>query len=107
MMDPIVVSMFANVCLAYIDMQVRLRLKSPFAKYLQSYVSGHSIGVHRISWESLRKWSGSRGRERDFKRRALPLALRELEEWGVIKNWEIGDKVVAWVRIPHAKSKKK
>ncbi|WP_449106298.1 plasmid replication initiator TrfA [Pseudomonas mohnii] len=107
MMDPVVVSLFANGYLAFIDMEVRLRLKSPLAKYLQNYISGHSIGVHRVAWESLRKWSGSRGRARDFKTRALPPALRELEGVGVIEQWCIRDEVVNWTRIAHAKSKRR
>ncbi|MGO3030627.1 plasmid replication initiator TrfA [Pseudomonas helleri] len=107
MMDPMVVSLFANSYLAFVDMEIRLRLKSPLSKYLQNYISGHSIGVHRVAWESLRKWSGSRGRARDFKTRALPPALRELEGVGVIEQWCIRDEVVNWTRIAHAKSKRR
>lgn len=107
MIDPMVVSLFANSYLAFIDMEIRLRLKSPLAKYLQNYISGHSIGVHRVAWESLRRWSGSRGRARDFKTRALPPALHELEGVGIIERWGIKDEVVSWTRIAHARSKRR
>lgn len=106
-MDPLVVSIFESSYLAFIDMEVRLRLKSPLAKYLQNYVVGHAIGDHRIGLESLRLWSGSRGRVRDFKSRALPPALKELEIAGVIKNWEIDETVVRWTRFAHSKSKRR
>lgn len=107
MMDPLVVSIFESGYLAFIDMEVRLRLKSPLAKYLQNYVVGHAVGDHRIGLESLRLWSGSRGRVRDFKSRALPPALKELEIAGVIQNWEIDETVVRWTRLAHSKSKRR
>ncbi|GAD61345.1 plasmid replication initiator TrfA [Aquipseudomonas alcaligenes] len=106
LMDPVVVSIFASEFLAYIDMGVRLRLKSPLAKYLQNYVCGHKVGPHAISCESLRRWSGSTGRLRDFTSRALPAALDELQTQRLISDWEIGFETVRWLRLPHEKSKK-
>ncbi|QHF04339.1 RepB family plasmid replication initiator protein [Pseudomonas asturiensis] len=106
-MDPEVISLFARSYLAYIDMDVRLRLKSPFAKYLQNYVSGHAVGVHKISWASLMRWSGSVGRPGDFRRRALQPALHELEREGLITEWRVDESVVSWVRLAHARSRKK
>lgn len=105
-MDAEIVSIFANEFLAFIDMDVRMRLKNPLAKYLQNYIAGHKIGEHGIACDKLRVWSGSRGRPRDFSCRALPNALGELEGEGVIKDWLIGDDIVRWVRIPHTKSRR-
>lgn len=105
-MDPVIVTIFASEFLAYIDMDVRFRLKSPLAKYLQNYVCGHKVGPHAIPCESLRRWSGSRGRLRDFTSRALPAALGELEAQRLIRDWEIGLEMVRWTRLPHSKSKK-
>ncbi|WP_296235752.1 replication initiator protein A [uncultured Pseudomonas sp.] len=105
-MDPVIVSIFASQFLTYIDMDVRLRLRSPLAKYLQNYVCGHNVGRHAIPCESLRRWSGSTGRLRDFTNRALPAALGELEAQGLIRNWEIGLEMVRWSRLPHRYSKK-
>lgn len=101
-----IVSIFANEFLAFIDMDVRLRLKSPLAKYLQNYIAGHKVGVHGIGCDKLRVWSGSRGRARDFDCRALPSALGELEGEGVIRDWSIGGGTVRWTRIPHTKSRR-
>ncbi len=106
LMSPAIVSIFASEFLAYIDMDVRFRLKSPLAKYLQNYVCGHKVGPHAISCDSLRRWSGSTGRLRDFTSRALPAALGELKAQALIKDWEIGPETVRWFRLPHAKSKK-
>ncbi|WP_271409137.1 replication initiator protein A [Pseudomonas sp. Q1-7] len=102
-MDPVIISAFINP--AFIDMGVRFRLKSPLAKYLQNYISGHAVGVHRIACEKLRNWSGSQGRLRDFCSR-LRTALGELESEGIIRDWEIEDDVARWTRNPHPKSKK-
>lgn len=92
LMSPAIVSIFASEFLAYIDMDVRFRLKSPLAKYLQNYVCGHKVGPHAISCDSLRRWSGSTGRLRDFTSRALPAALGELKAQALIKDWESGPK---------------
>jgi hypothetical protein len=107
-MDAEIVSIFANAILAYIDMDVRVRLKSPLAKYLQNYIAGHQGQGwrHGIGCDKLRVWSGSRGRPRDFNCRALPNALGELEHEGVIKDWSIGEDTVRWTRIPHTKSRR-
>ncbi|MGE8325469.1 plasmid replication initiator TrfA [Pseudomonas urmiensis] len=105
-MDTEIVSIFANEFLAFIDMDVRVRLKSPLAKYLQNYIAGHQVGGHGIGCDKLRVWSGSRGRPRDFNCRALPNALGELEDEGVIRDWSIGEDTVRWTRIPHTKSRR-
>lgn len=105
-MDTEIVSIFSNEFLAFIDMDVRVRLKSPLAKYLQNYIAGHQVGSHGIGCEKLRVWSGSRGRPRDFTCRALPSALGELEDEGVIRGWSIAEGTVRWTRVPHTKSKK-
>ncbi|PBY66000.1 hypothetical protein CJT49_07890 [Pseudomonas aeruginosa] len=105
-MDAEIVSIFANEYLAFIDMDVRMRLKSPLAKYLQNYIAGHKVGGHGIGCDKLRVWSGSRGRARDFNCRALPNALSELENEGVIRDWSIGGDIVRWTRIPHVKSRR-
>lgn len=106
-MDTEIVSIFATEFLAFIDMDVRLRLKSPLAKYLQNYIAGHKVGEHGIGCDNLRVWSGSRGRARDFDCRALPSALGELEGEGVIRDWSIRGGTVRWTRIAHTKSRRR
>ncbi|TWI46857.1 TrfA protein [Pseudomonas duriflava] len=92
-LDPHIVKFFQQSQIAYIDFEVRKKLKYALSKWLQNYACGHRAGEHHfVSIENLMHWSGSTGRVRDFaehKERGLRVALAELESHGVIRDWEI------------------
>ena len=97
--------------ISFIDLNARLQLKKPLAKWLQNYLSGHR-GRHHITAENLMRLSGSIGRLSDFIRRALPGALAELKAIGLIKSFAIeknikGVVVASWDRVAHPKSRTK
>jgi hypothetical protein len=92
-LDPHIVKFFQQSQIAYIDFEVRKKLKYALSKWLQNYACGHRAGEHHfVSIENLMHWSGSTGRVRDFaehKERGLRVALAELESHGVVRDWEI------------------
>ena len=98
--------------ISFIDLNARLKIKKPMAKWLQNYMSGHKQGSHRITAQTLMRLSGSIGRLNDFVRRGLPGALEELKAVGLInskkkkKNKE-GVVVASWDRVAHPKSRTK
>ncbi len=86
-LDPDGAPLFDN--LAYIGWEERLSLPSNMAKALQLYVSGHQQGKpHSQPIENIMAWCGYGGRLRRF-RAALPKALEELEEAGVITEGKV------------------
>lgn len=81
-LDPDGAVLFEN--LSYQPWEVRLSLKSDLAAVLLSYISGHEQGKpHSQSLINLKKWCGYGGRLRNF-RAACIIALKELEEKGVL-----------------------
>ncbi|AYN96621.1 RepB family plasmid replication initiator protein [Pseudomonas sp. LTJR-52] len=92
-LDPHIVKFFQQSQIAYIDFEVRKKLRYALSKWLQNYACGHRAGEHHfVSIENLMHWSGSTGRVRDFaehKERGLRVALAELESHGVIREWDI------------------
>lgn len=94
--------LFADDQFGYIDMEARRKIspRQDLAKWLQNYVCSHKPGRQRpIDVKLLKLWSGSTGRDRDFRERALPKALEQLEALGIITNAKIrADGKAEWTR---------
>ncbi len=100
---PEIVKLFSFKEFSFINLHTRKRISNTnqLAKWLQSYIATHEDGkVHTISIELLHKWAtNNEGRLRDFRDRAIPHALQELESLGVVTSWKIRkDGKVTWFR---------
>ena len=108
-LDPKIGAIFRSLDIAFIDLDLRLKLKTDLAKFLQNYAAGHKAETpHSVRAASLMSLSGAMGRVNDFINRALPPALKELENAGLIRDSAISKSgIVKWTRCAHKKSKLK
>lgn len=92
---------------AYVNWESRKLLPKgdKLARWLQGYICSHAKGEkHAISIELLKTWSGcEKSRLRDFRDRALPRALCELEKVKIIQDVLFNDDCVSWVRLDDAR----
>lgn len=105
-LSPKAVRLFDRQEFTLIDWEIRKQIKrgNQLAKWLQTYIASHKAGEkHSINITYLKKWSGQGdSRMNNFKNRALPSALNELERLGIIKNWKIhSNGQVTWLRPEH------
>ena len=100
--NPKLASLYTATRWTALDWEQRWRLRGkPLASWLQGFYSSHAE-PHALRVEYLRTLSGSRTkRVRKFKENLIQ-ALKDLEEAGAIKSFEIEDGLV---RVEHAPSK--
>lgn len=92
--DPEGETLFSN--LSYLEFQTHLALPTSMSKALHVYAIGHKRKKrHRVLVKDLKLWLGYNGTSKDF-RRYLKLALRELEEQGIMSEIELSASTVEW-----------
>lgn len=106
----LVIEIFSRTALSYLDLDARRKLSKPLSKYMQNYMSGGAPGEQKIKVQTLMTLSGATGRLKDFLGRALPAALNELKEAGLVNSFKIeknrdGENIVSWYRNAHQRSK--
>jgi hypothetical protein len=98
---PEIIKLFKFQEFSFINLHKRklINKTNQLAKWLQGYIATHKNGeIHTIKVEYLHKWAtNGEGRLRDFRERALPHALQELESLGIVVSWKIRkDDRVTW-----------
>ncbi len=103
--DPDLVSSYAIRELAFIDFDVRLKMRLGMSRLMQGYIMGHQQGHwHYTSVSALHIYFGASSSIKNFMsaRSGLPAALHELESLGLIEDPEFYEKdnrkMVRWWR---------
>lgn len=101
-LSPTLARLFAANQRTLIDWDKRMMIKRQvdLAKWLQTYIGSHEVGLQRSTITNLAAWSGYKSPVRKF-RKALFVAVEELERVGIIANAQPykEDSMMKWTRL--------